>query len=323
MTRHLRILALALALTLAAGASSAHAAKRFIIRGAGYGHGVGMSQYGAMGYALNGWNYRSILAHYYTGTKLGTLNTAREVRVLLQSTGGSTSFAGASSAGGRKLSPQTTYSVRGRAGGQVELRRAGRRRVIATFLAPLRVTGSGPLLLRGRALNGRSDGLYRGALEFRPGTLGGINAINAVAVDDYVQGVVPLESPAGWPIEALKAQAVAARTYALTTSKGGDGFEQYPDTRSQVYGGIGVEQATTNQAVAETARQGVTYQGRPVTTYFFSTSGGRTENNENSFGGPPQPWLRSVEDPYDAVSPRHRWRMQLSLSTAAAKLSGL
>jgi stage II sporulation protein D len=144
-----------------------------------------------------------------------------------------------------------------------------------------------------------------------------------VPLDAYVQGVVPVESPASWPLEALKAQAVAARTYAITSTKGGTGFEHYPDTRSQVYGGIGVEQASTNQAVAETARQVVTYQGRPVTTYFFSTSGGRTEDNENSFGGPPQPWLRSVEDPYDDVSPRHRWRVQMSMGSAAARLSGL
>jgi stage II sporulation protein D len=325
MTRHLRTLALALALTLVAGGSTAHAAKRFIIRGAGYGHGVGMSQYGAMGYALNGWSYRSILAHYYTGTKLGTLNTAREVRVLLQSTGGSASFSGASSAGGRTLSPQTTYSVRGRAGGQVELRRAGRRRIVATFIAPLRVTGPGPLLLRGRALNGRTDGLYRGALEFRPGTLGGINAINAVGVDDYVQGVVPLESPAGWPIEALKAQAVAARTYALTTSKGGDGFEHYPDTRSQVYGGASAEVPSTNLATQATAGQLVTYNGTPVTTFFFSTSGGRTEDVENTeLGTVPRPWLRSVEDQYDSVSPRHRWGpIRMTKAVAARKLHGL
>ena len=84
---------------------------------------------------------------------------------------------------------------------------------------------------------------YRGALEFRPGTFGGMNTINAVDVDDYVQGVVPLESPSSWPAEALKAQAVAARTYALTTTKSGAGFEHYPDTRSQVYGGVSAEQA--------------------------------------------------------------------------------
>ena len=93
---------------------------------------------------------------------------------------------------------------------------------------------------------------------------------------------MPLESPASWPIEALKAQAVAARTYALTTSKGGAGFDHYPDTRSQVYGGVGAEVASTNAATQQTAGQLVTYQGTPVATYFFSTSGGRTEDVENT-----------------------------------------
>ena len=128
------------------------------------------------------------------------------------------------------------------------------------------------------------------------------------------------ESPSSWPIEALKAQAVAARTYAIATSKGGAGFEHYADTRSQVYGGVAVETPTTNRAVAETAGQVVTYQGRPVVTYFFSTSGGRTENVENSLGGTPQPWLRSVEDPYDDVSPRHRWKpVRMTLGAAGAQ----
>ena len=181
-------------------------------------------------------------------------------------------------------------------------RAAGAR--LATFVAPLRVTGPGPVTLRGASGYARSDGAYRGALEFRPGTFGGINAINAVDVDDYVQGVVPLESPASWPIEALKAQAVAARTYALTTSKSGAGFDHYPDTRSQVYGGVGAETASTNAATQATAGQLVTYDGAPVATYFFSTSGGRTEDVENSaLGTTPQPWLRSVEDEYDDVSP--------------------
>ena len=148
--------------------------------------------------------------------------------------------------------------------------------------APLRATGPGPLTLKGTSGYARRDGAYRGALEFRPGTFGGVNAINAVDVDDYVQGVVPLESPASWPIEALKAQAVAARTYALTTSKSGAGFEHYPDTRSQVYGGVGAEQPSTNLATQQTAGQLVTYQGAPVATYFFSTSGGRTEDVEKS-----------------------------------------
>jgi stage II sporulation protein D len=323
MTRNLSTIAITLA--VAGGlAAPADAAKRFTIRGAGFGHGVGMSQYGAMGYASHGWDYKRILAHYYTGTALGTLDQPREVRVLLQSTSGSASFSGATRAGGRPLSPNKTYVVRGRAGGQVQLTsRSGR--VLATVPAPLRATGQQPLTLKGRAGNGRVNGTYRGALEFRAGTFGGINAINAVDVDDYVQGVVPLESPSSWPIEALKAQAVAARTYALTTTKGGDGFDHYPDTRSQVYGGAAVEVASTNEATQATADQLVIYQGRPVATYFFSTSGGRTEDVENtSLGDTPQPWLKSVVDEFDSVSPRHRWGpIRMSYASARARLGSL
>ena len=283
-----------------------------------------MSQYGAMGYASNGWDYRRILAHYYTDTSIGVLDEPRTVRVLLQSVRGSASFSGASQAAGRKLSPRSTYVVRGRAGGLVQLvTRRGRE--ITTAPAPLRATGPGPLTLKGMSGYARRNGAYRGALEFRPGTFGGINTINAVDVDDYVQGVVPLEEPASWPAEALKAQAVAARTYALTTTKSGAGFEHYPDTRSQVYGGVSAEQPSTNAATQATAGQLVTYQGAPVATYFFSTSGGRTEDVEKSgLGTEPLPWLKSVEDEYDDVSPKHRWGpIKLSMGSAAAKLRGL
>jgi stage II sporulation protein D len=87
---------------------------------------------------------------------------------------------------------------------------------------------------------------------------------------------------------------------------------------------VGVETTASNEAVAETRGQIVTYQGRPVVTYFFSTSGGRTENVENSFSGAaPEPWLKSVPDPYDGVSPRHRWKFVWSGGTAAGRLAGL
>ena len=99
---------------------------------------------------------------------------------------------------------------------------------------------------------------------------------------------MPAESPASWPAEALKAQAIAARTYAITTAKSAD-FDHYADTRSQVYGGVGIETAATNAAVADTRGQIVTYQGQPVVTYFFSTSGGKTEAVENTtLGNEPQ-----------------------------------
>jgi stage II sporulation protein D len=91
-----------------------------------------------------------------------------------------------------------------------------------------------------------------------------------------------------------------------------------------MYRGVAAEVPSTEAAVAATRGQVVMYGGQPVVTYFFSTSGGRTENVENSFiGTAPRPWLRSVSDPYDGVSPLHRWGpITMSLSGAARKLRG-
>ncbi|MDP9385478.1 MAG: SpoIID/LytB domain-containing protein [Actinomycetota bacterium] len=309
----LRTLLLA-TLVVGGTAASARAESRLTIRGAGFGHGVGMSQYGALGFAQKGTGYREILRHYYTGTAIGSAGTGRTVRVLIASPR-SAAFSNATRAGNRRVNPRATYFARAR-GAAVDLVSAKGRR-LATVPAPLRVTSSGPVALRGK-------GSYRGALEIRPAGAG-VNVINAVSLEHYVQGVVPVESPPSWPIEALKAQAVAARTYAITTSKGGAGFEQYADTRSQVYGGVGAEVASTNEAVRQTRGEVVTYEGRPVVTYFFSTSGGRTEDVENtSLGTRPLPWLKSVADPHDDVSPRHRWGpVRMSFKDAGRKLNGL
>ena len=95
--------------------------------------------------------------------------------------------------------------------------------------------------------------------------------------------------------------------YAITTSHGG-AFDQYADTRSQVYGGVGAETARTEPPSRATRGQVVTYEGAPVITYFFSTSGGHTENVENTFvGSAPKPWLKCVPDPYERGAPMHTW----------------
>ena len=108
-------------------------------------------------------------------------------------------------------------------------------------------------------------------------------------------------------------QAVTARTYALATRKRGGAFDLYPDTRSQVYRGVAGETSRSNRAVKDTAGKILTYNGVPAITYYFSTSGGETENVELSFlGSEPKPWLKSVEDPYDDISPRHRWRVSFT-----------
>jgi stage II sporulation protein D len=294
-----------------------------IIRGAGFGHGVGMSQYGAYGFATRGYDHAFILAHYYSGTQLGKLDGPSEVRVLLRSAARIAFGGSVGVRGGRSLDPGQTYVATRALGGGVVLRSAGGRD-LGTYAPPLRVAGSSAgVRVAGPAANGVSGGRYRGDLELRPGTLG-MAAINPVSLEDYVRGVVAGEVPASWPDAVLRAQAVAARTYAVATSKNGDGFDQYADTRSQMYPGMSGEHPRTDAAVATTAGEVVAYEGKPIVTYYFSTSGGRTEDVENSFlGAEPAPYLTSVADPYDTASPRHRWTVRMTLGQASARLGGL
>jgi stage II sporulation protein D len=316
---------LLVALVLLAAAPSAHAASRLVIRGAGFGHGIGMSQYGAYGLSLKGVPYQQILARYYTGTALAQVAAEPEVRVLLQGGSRKVTFSGAARLGTTPLDSARTYNVV--RGGSGLVLREGTKRLFTTA-PPLRVDagGGGALLLNGVSVPGIRDGRYRGALELRPSGRG-ISVINALGLESYVRGVVSAESPSAWPAEALKAQAVAARTYAITSRAGSisDGFDQYADTRSQVYKGVAAERPSTDAAVAATAGQVVTFAGQPVTTFFFSTSGGHTENIENSFvGSAPKPWLKGVADPFDDLSPKHRWKPQtLTMTQAGRKLRGL
>jgi stage II sporulation protein D len=303
----MRKLALALVATFLVAAPAAQAATKLTITGAGFGHGIGMSQYGTYGYALHLKSYDFILGHYYTGTALGQLDANPEVKVLLQGGKKSISFSGGLNAGDESLDPSKTYTVK--RGGDGLILRDATGEDIATTPGPLRVDApvGQALRLMGTSVPGVTNGLYRGSLLISASG-SRLIAVNALDLEDYVRGVVSGESPSAWPPEALKAQAVAARTYAMTTDAGGTTFDQYADTRSQVYRGVAAETPSTDGAVAATKGQVVTYGGQPVTTYFFSTSGGETEDIENSFvGSQPKPWLKAVDDPFDSVSPKHRW----------------
>ena len=314
----MRVCALCAALAaMLATAAPAAASSLFYIRGAGNGHGIGMSQYGAYGDALHGQDYRSILAQYYQGTSLGTTDPKQVVRVLLGS--GSAAFAGATKAANQKLNPSLTYTVNALADGSLTLTDPSGKKVGKGFSAPLVATGHGPLSVAGL-------GGYRGSLEFRPARSGGVQTVDAVGLDDYVRGVISAEMPSGWPAEALRVQAVAARTYAITDSVGGNGYDLYSDTRSQMYRGMSAETQATDAAVAATAGQVVTYNGAPAVTFFSASSGGHTENIENAWpGAAPKPWLRGVADPYDSAggNPYYRWAYQMSTATAARKLGRL
>jgi stage II sporulation protein D len=302
-------------IALTAFTAGARAASTFSIRGGGDGHGIGMSQYGAYGYALHGASYQAILAHYYQGTALATTNPGQIVRVLLAT--GQASFSGATSVAGSptRLSAATTYTVAAK-GAKLTVAAGGK--TVGTFAAPLTVTAPTPVIVPGL-------GAYHGALQFSPAG-GGVQTVNAVGLDDYVRGVVAAEMPASWATAALEAQAVAARTYAITTTVGGDGYDLYSDTRSQMYGGVKAQTASTDAAVAATSGQIVTYGGKPAVTYFFASSGGYTESIQNVWAGStPEPWLRGVPDPYDNAGgdPYHSWGSEMSMAAASHKLGSL
>jgi stage II sporulation protein D len=277
----------------------------WVVKGAGYGHGVGMSQYGAYGFALEGRGYRDILRHYYRGTRITRLARTPTVRVLLAIDSGDVGFTGATSACGRRLNPNRSYEAH-RNGSIVRLRTSGGKRLKGCGQR-LRAVGGASVRIGAR-------GPYRGALEVVPtrSDPGALNVINALSVNSYVKGVVPGEVPSSWPGAALRAQAVAARSYALTSGIDGNGFTLYSDTRSQVYGGLRVETERTSRAVRDTRDEVVSYRGETAQTFYFSTSGGRTESG--FLGGANVPYLRSVQDPYDFHSPLHRWRFRFSTS---------
>ncbi len=291
------------------------AATVFYVRGGGDGHRIGMSQYGSYGYALHGRDYRWILAHYYSGTALGLTNPNQTIRVLLAD--GSAAFSGASIAPGKKLNPQGIYYVRALSSGALAIvNRFGK--TVGTYGSPLTVSGNGPLYVPGL-------GWYRGALQFRPSG-GGVETVNALDLEDYVRGVISAEMPSGWAPAALEVQAVAARTYAITTSVDRGAFDVYSDTRSQMYRGVAAETPSTNAAVAATRAQIVTYHGAPAITYFAASTGGYTESIQDAWpGASPEPWLKAVPDPYDGAggNPYHRWTYTYSMPSVQAKLGGL
>jgi stage II sporulation protein D len=271
-----------------------------------------MSAYGAYGYAKHGKDYRFILGHYYRGTGIGALDKGRVVRVLLDISLGDVEFSGATSACGQTLDPGRTYEAH-RVGRSVKLRSSGGK-PLANCGRRLRAAGSGTIAIAGH-------GTYRGALETVPteSDPGSLNVVNALAIEQYVKGVMPNEVPPSWPMEELKAQAVAVRSIAITGDVGGNGFDLYSDTRSQVYEGLESEYDRTNDAVAATRGQVVTYGDETAQTLYSACSGGHTESAVNVFGSP-VPYLVGVPDPYDYYCPLHKWTLDFSGPEISSRL---
>src|SRR5919205_2518900 len=217
--------------------------------------------------------------------------------------------------GGVRLTSQTSAPLRGEA-----LYAPGSPKPLLDLRAPVVFAPTDPELHPVRY----NEKPYRGRLEVFANTKGTLTVVNVVPLEDYVRGVVPNElSPGGWPqLEALKAQAVAARTYAVSNLGrfGSEGFDLTPDTRSQVYGGRSTEHPLTDRAVFETRGRIATYKGAPINALYTSTCGGRTEDAENIFGGDAPAYLRGRECALDTAAHFAPQQLRTSRETPAVKL---
>jgi len=302
------------AAVLLASSPIARAATLYTMTGRGFGHGVGMSQYGAYGYAKHSSKFRQILTHYYSGTTVTAVGNTT-VRVLVRD--GASRLTLVSSARltlydettrRRRFVPAGHMAVTRPSGSKLRVVDASTGRTISEFAGPLRMSANGtPIRMITANANGESRLRYRGyfRLILRSGA---VRAINQLTTEHYLRGVVPAEMPASWHIEALKAQAVAARSYALAKRRTGGDFDLYATTASQYYGAIDAERSRANSAIAGTSRLALKYGGAVIPAYFHSTSGGKTEDIQKVWGGSGLAWAKSVSDPYDDVSPYHSWR---------------
>jgi SpoIID/LytB domain protein len=316
---------LALAVVVAMPPAAAHAAsgRAITIDGRGFAHGRGMGQWGARGMASYGKSWQQILRHYYPATTLKRRAAGERIRVLVAS--GETlvvssvkrfriqwadgsmigdndpkrRFVRVRFANGRYVLEKSRYPW-----GPWKALSRSRRGVVF-------VRGREPLEVVARSGAGRE---YRGTIEIRK-TGGSLAAINHLPLEEYLFGVVPREMPSSWPQDALRAQAVAARSYAVALKDRAKGraYDICATTACQVYGGrasrarpasraVILERASTNAAVLATARTILTWKGRPVIAEYSSSTGGVTAEGK-------LPYLRSVRDPADRVSPHHSWRV--------------
>lgn len=309
------------------------------ISGRGYGHGRGMGQYGAYGYAVDkGWAYDAILKHYYGGTSLaGDAGNPKILVELTRFTGSDTILTGTGLTVGGTAVGQAAVLLRKTAAGTVDVYRgtgcAGpwSAKPWKTLASGVEVGTTGSQSSQANLVrmceSGTAKG-YRGTI-----TVTVVNGtqytLNRVEVDAYLRGVVPRESPASWGdaaggkgLQALKAQAVAARSYALSSGTRASGALTCDTTTCQVYGGAltwsgtsttSIEDARTDRSISETSGQVMrATNGSIARTEFSSSTGGWT------VGGV----FPAVEDLGDATAsnPNRTWSTTVSYSAVAKAL---
>lgn len=295
-----------------------------MVDGHGYGHGHGMSQHGAQGAALQGMSYEAIADFYYPGTSWSKVTG--KVRVLITAdTTDDVVVSPAAGLGVRDLGDGTVHTLPVReAVSRWRLNVRNGRTVVEMLTDRWRVLGA-PWA---RSLAGDGEFFatepitlwspsgprtYRGTLRAASPVKGGDarDTVNVVSMDQYVMGVVPYEMPASWHPEAVKAQSVAARTYATwSRNQYMRRYYQICDTTAcQVYGGMDGEDPRSNTAVRATSRRILTHGGKPAFTQFSASSGGWTSAGS-------APYLPAKRDPYDRWSGNtaHSWSTTVDLS---------
>lgn len=326
------------------------------IHGRGYGHGVGMSQHGARGRALDGATSAEILAHYYRGATPGSvaLDTQIRVRVLrdfkatatrplvLYGRRGEWRFDGSATLYPKDLRMEIRPTITKSASGTTV---AWRVKVSAPDGTILRAGAIKSFRLRGLTTNTlfqvasrtSSYDQYRGTMRVGlKNTEALASATNERSLEGYLQGVVPSEMPSTWPAEALKAQSIAARSYAARRLRpGASYFDVDDDSTSQIYLGVLGEKATTTAAIKATAGVVLKSGSTIANTLFHSTGGGATEHNENVYVSPtgakvagPVSYLRGSGDrradgtAYDAGSPYATWKTRTYTRTQLSTMFG-
>ncbi len=309
-----------------ADAAVAPESSQVTIVGAGWGHGKGMSQYGAYGAATKGLNYREIVAFYYPGTEIANLAKGNQLRVYIS----------ADTDGILHFRPVAGLRVRDSGGATVSLPTAAKYRKWRVIMSGGKrvlqyLTSSSKYANYSNKLNGdrlwlventksgtvklaMPDGstrTYRQKLALKV-TATGARTVNYVTMESYLRGVVPAEMPASWSAEAVKSQSVAARTYAAmlrSTASGSAAYDLCDTSACQVYKGVAAEHPSSDKAIAATANKVVEYQGKLALTMYSSSNGGWSAS-----GGSGYPYLKAKKDPYDGVKRDQSWSVTLSTS---------
>jgi len=302
------VLAAVAVLCAAPAAEAWTSATGFRIVGHGWGHGIGMSQWGAYGYAKHGWKYKAILRHYYTGIAFEQRPNL-DIRVRLRSglkavkVTCPNAFTAVGTAAPLEIpagrTATATYS-----GGAYHVVAGDLKKHFSAAVTFAPTKGSLRILT---ATDLGDTGAYRGVIRVvRSGS--SLMMINKVPLESYLRGSVPHEVSPSWPAESLKAQACAARAFALRSRKPGEAWDVYCDVRSQAYVGIGIEDPRTDAAVRATAGVTPTYKGEVILAVYSSCSGGHTENIEFGWpGASPLGYLKGMSDPYDYYGSLHDW----------------